>query len=253
MEINKKEVIDLIYEIAKKKGIFIKDLEKNAGISQGMLSRAKSNGTMPSLESFCLIAEQLGVSVDFLLNSRKKSLSENEKFLISFLDNLISGTVEDKVSWIPDSASSLVYDSNSEINTKHPLITGTQNYSEEAEVWYHTTFYNSRFANCYCALREISYHAELPSSQTSIYVMAVRYTIKGEDNHSENIEDTIEIYIDDKGVIKPICCSYYTNEEVTRKINELYDTISSVSSHISLDESTKSIMEHFINMNKLPF
>lgn len=61
---------DRIYALCAQKGISISDLERNAGYSQGLISRwtsANRHEEFSTLAKLCAAADQLGVSIDTLL------------------------------------------------------------------------------------------------------------------------------------------------------------------------------------------
>ena len=79
--------IDNIYALAKDKGLKIGDMEEKAGASKGYLSRLNKEGNtaVPPIDFLNSIADQLGVSLDFLVNYKKDQLTEGEDFLLKFL------------------------------------------------------------------------------------------------------------------------------------------------------------------------
>lgn len=71
-----KVIIDNILFLANKKGISKSDLEKEAGISAGYISRLSrpENTTVPNVEVLLAFSKKLGVTVDYLVNPDRKSV-----------------------------------------------------------------------------------------------------------------------------------------------------------------------------------
>ena len=87
---DKTRCINNIYSLAKERGIKIGDLEEGSGMSKGYLSRVAKPDYQgsPSIEMLDAVARQLGVGIDFLVNFDPDTLSENEQFVMKFVDKL---------------------------------------------------------------------------------------------------------------------------------------------------------------------
>ena len=92
MEFDKKRCMSAIYAIAKEKGVKIGDLEKEANVSTGYLSKLnkEENTSSPSIELLLAVARVLGVTIDMLIYSEYEGLSSNERYMLKFLDKLIN-------------------------------------------------------------------------------------------------------------------------------------------------------------------
>ena len=89
-----------IYELVKSKGITIRQLERDANLSNGSIRRW--NNTIPNIENVQKVAKVLGVSIDFLTNDIDwdktlyvKELSKMESDLIDLLRLLDDKKQED--------------------------------------------------------------------------------------------------------------------------------------------------------------
>lgn len=104
MEQNKlKTCINNIYYLAEKNGLKIKDIEKEASLSNGYLSKIKkksSNISDFSLIKLDKISCLLNVTIDLLLNEELNSINPNDLYVINFLEQLINDTQKGKITWI---------------------------------------------------------------------------------------------------------------------------------------------------------
>lgn len=244
MKYNKNSLIDNIYSIAKKKDIKIGDLEEQSGVSKGYLSRVKSGSSTPTIETLCNISEVLGVSIDYLLKT-EQTLTNNEKFIIDFIDKIIEQTIEDTMLWISDNCNILIQDSDERFDVNHPLINPIQKYTPEIDCWYYSSEYKSHFADVPYELYNLSFHSELPNPGIELYLMSVSY----KENHYDSTNQ-LELYFWDTvhKTLKPICSTYKVNKYVADRIRELYEIILSSYSNISIDTETKKIMKDIIEL-----
>lgn len=74
---NSQEVVKIIKETAKAKGIAVGKMLDACELSKNALSSMQS-GYLPRTENLCKIADYLDVSVDFLLGRQKNNASEDD-------------------------------------------------------------------------------------------------------------------------------------------------------------------------------
>lgn len=238
--------IETIYFLAKEKGLKIGDLEEKAGVSKGYLSRINKEGntSVPSIELLSSIAEQLGVSVDYLVNYRVFEPTEGEAFLMKFLDKLQHRTICGKLEWACESKDVVKEDSAAPVN--NPLVSIVDGYSEEFDVLYKTHRFNSRFGDA--VLIGNTYHTDLPGSSAKVYIMKVHYLVEtGPDSIGYTLP-MYEIYLVDRE-ISALCSSYYvrTGIPLADKIVELYRTIETSTSRIGITKDSKKLIETFMS------
>lgn len=238
--------IENIYVLAKERGIKIGDLEEKAGVSKGYLSRINKEGntSIPSIELLDSIAEQLGVSVDYLINYRMFEPTEGEAFLLKFLDKVMHRTICGKLEWQCENDGVVREDSASPVN--NPLVSIVDGYSGEFDVLYKTHQFNSRFGNA--VLIGNTYHTDMPGSNAKIYIMKVHYIVEAADGSSGYTLPMYEIYLVERD-ITPLCSSYYvrTGIPLMDKITELYRTIETSTSRIGITSDSKKLMENFMS------
>lgn len=246
MMFDKSGCIETIYSLAKDRGLKIGDLEEKAGVSRGYLSRINKEGntSVPSIELLGSIADQLGVSVDYIVNYRVFELTEGEAYLLKFLDKLLHRTVCGKLEWVCETESVVNEESDTPVN--NPLVSIVDNYSMEFECLYKTHQYNSRFGHA--VLIGNTYHTDLQGSMAKIYIMKVHYLEKNEIGMTIFSQPMYEIYLVDKD-ITPLCSSYFVRSGVPlmEKIMELYKTIETSTSRIGITKESKRLMESFMN------
>ena len=97
---DKYRLLQNIKIMAKRKNIKIGDLEANAQVSKGYLSRLSSpDSGSPSLESMLLIADQLGTTLQVLIDANLSDVGESNQLSIEFLNKMIVDTQNEKITW----------------------------------------------------------------------------------------------------------------------------------------------------------
>ena len=133
-EFNKQLMLDNISFMLREFGKKIGELEAEAGVSPGYISRtSKDDKAKPGIDFIVKVAEALNTSVDTLLNIDLAGLTPTERYLISFIEKLKRDTAEDKLDWVRSSADSLnrmECDMNGYVD--HPLFS-YERFMEEGE------------------------------------------------------------------------------------------------------------------------
>ncbi len=118
---NSQEIAILVKELAKNKKMAIKDLLENSGLSKNALSSMQSGGYFPRLDSIVKLAENLNVSVDYLLGlSEEKSQHQNNaghNRLLELYDELNAEGKEKLLDYADDLVESGKYKKDSQIST----------------------------------------------------------------------------------------------------------------------------------------
>lgn len=238
---NKELCINNIYNLAKQQGIKIGDLEEKAGVSRGYLSRInKPEGASPSIETLSSIAEQLGTSVDYLINYDTNSLSINGVMIIDFVEKLLANTTLARQEWSRDPFDILTKQSYNKFDLVHPLfdeqIDEDDNFGGH---WVYSYEYHSLFdQRAYIA--GDCYHARL-DYDTTVYLMCV------DSREHELMGINYELYLLVGKTIKPLCSTCFLGERIFDRISKLYSVLDSLYSHIGVDPVTKSVMQKYIN------
>ena len=124
--------------LRQKPNVKIGQIEKEAGIRLGYMSRLEKEGNTsePSMEFIVTAAKLLKVSIDTLISVDLTGLTPTEQYIISFFDKLKADTLQDRLDWNRESAFNLnriEYDYNG--NIYHPLFT-EETFYEETECEY---------------------------------------------------------------------------------------------------------------------
>lgn len=241
------KLISNIQRMAKEKDVKMGDMEEKAGVSTGLISRLKKDETKGNftVDLLCSIAEQLECTLDYLVYSGEGELSENEKLMLKFIDKLVRDTDQYILEWTM--MEPMIVDRS--FLFQHPLFRVVDDYAEDPDGNYHyfkSTVYDSRFlengsatinGNCFLVLLD-------SFTQTFLYVMNVTHSIPGKYFEKENI---IEMYFIEKtGSVKPLACSKLVCEEVSGKMQDLYDSIVNARSHLTVDSRARSIIDSYL-------
>lgn len=92
-----------------KTDVKIGQIEKEAGVSPGYMSRLEKEGSTaePSVEFVVTAANLLDVSMDTLISINLMELTPTEQYISKFFDKLKSDTLEDKLDWVRETTLEL--------------------------------------------------------------------------------------------------------------------------------------------------
>lgn len=258
MEFDKRRCMSAIYAIAKEKGVKIGDLEKEAGVSTGYLSKLnkEENTSSPSIELLVAAARLLGVTIDMLIYSEYEGLSANERYMLKFLDKLISQTLSGELQWEKETKKQLLnlecgYDLSGEAYVRHPLFTVTETPAGGEGKFYLTSCYCSRFfPEGDTLIAGDGFHAALSPSDAELYIMKV----ENEESHMGIGYDQFEVYLVNGSGVKPLGCSDFVCGEVSRQIQNLYKVIVDADSNLGINDEVKGIIDLYMSEDEeLPF
>lgn len=248
---DKKRCIANIYQLAKEQSIKIGDLEKKAGASAGYLSRINKddNNSMPSIDFIAAVAKELGVSVDALIQNDYTTITATEKYLLAFIDKLLTRTNADELDWKKDSEidmRNVGYDP--EGDPAHPLFTYGPNGIHSAPV------YNSRFNGDY----EISgdcFHLKMPGNDNSVLYLMCADMPGGKDLPFGG--DDYELYLVKRWEVKPLCHACPDNSPFYNALRQLYAAATESCKHPKLDFDVMQVIDIFMTEaeddEQLPF
>lgn len=107
---NKHRCLENIRFLLKEKtDIKIGQIEKEASVSPGYMSRLEKDGNTsePSMEFIVSAAKLLKISIDSLISVDFTGLTPTEQYLVNFFDKLKDDTLKDRLDWNIETASSL--------------------------------------------------------------------------------------------------------------------------------------------------
>lgn len=95
--------------LRQKPDVKIGQIEKEAGIRLGYMSRLEKEGNTsePSMEFIVTAAKLLKVSIDTLISVDLTGLTPTEQYIVSFFDKLKTDTLQDRLDWSKETAFNL--------------------------------------------------------------------------------------------------------------------------------------------------
>lgn len=251
---DKMKCIANIYSLAKQQGIKIGDLETEAGVSAGYLSRLnkKDNNATPSIEFLFAIAKRLNVSLDLLINGNFEGLTSTEKYLLKFLNRLTTNTNDDDLDWDKESVYDLkgIYVEENGI-VHHPLFTIKEEINSASDSLFDSRnlVYYSKFiedeevyvaGNCY--------KCQLTDSKNLLYIM--RLNIRNSEVAFG--DDFFEVYIVSNETVNSICCTHQTREEISKQVEILYESVEIASANLKINSEARDIIDLYMLDDDLP-
>lgn len=257
MEFDKRRCMSAIYAIAKEKGVKIGDLEKEAGVSTGYLSKLnkEENTSSPSIELLVAAARVLGVTIDMLIYSEYEGLSSNEKYILKFMDKLVNDTLSGELQWEKETKKQLLnvecgFDGG-DAYAGHPLFAAKElPVDGDGRIHLEPRYCSRFFPDGETKVAGDGYHAVLSPSDAEMYIMKV----ENEESHMGIGYDQFEVYLIQRGSVKPLCCSDFVCGEVSRQIQNLYKVIVDADSNLGINDEVKGIIDLYMNEDEeLPF
>ena len=242
----KERCLSNIYALAKERGIKIGDLEENAGVSKGYLSRVAKPDYQgsPSIEVLDAMAHHLEVGIDYLVNYDPNALSESEQFVMRFLDKLATRTEAGKLEWRYETAAVLT--AGDDAGVENPLVSVIEKVSDDRRKREYTHEYTSAIYEKRVTVSGNCYHARLPKANAEVYLNKVTYHSTPRNERLENFtDDIIEVYYVSPN-IQPICSTYFVSDGLKQAVDHLYCLAASSPSRIALSSSLRSAMDAFI-------
>ena len=95
--------------LRQKPDVKIGQIEKEAGIRLGYMSRLEKEGNTsePSMEFIVTASKLLKVSIDTLISVDLTGLTPTEQYIVSFFDKLKTDTLQDRLDWSKETAFNL--------------------------------------------------------------------------------------------------------------------------------------------------
>ena len=242
---DKRICLENIRFLLSQKSVKLGEIEKEAKVSPGYLSRLEKEGntTDPSVEFLVTAAEKLGILVDTLIKTKMVRLTATEEKIIQFLTQMKGDTDSDELIWDSDSLEKLEAYEGLTVNTPqpHPLYRISINPEVGPENYYYCSEFNPERS---IVPADAGLHTKLQGSSDEIYMMKV-HEVKGIDSYGENY---IELYhvVEDK-TVHPICDTSQASKEIFDAVNALYESASIASAHIRISDKTKSMIDSYLN------
>ena len=234
------------------------ELETNSGNRPGYLSRMKSgkSNSDPSIEFLMTASDELEVPLDLLVASNLADLTPTERFMLEFMQRLISDTNNDKLEWARETLLELenievTYDLSGHPEASHPLYgIGEEKTNLESNEF---AVYNSLFFKD-CGVKPCGngYYTTLVPNDQKIYIMECA---KGDDRITWREKQFFEIYMvqyDIRGnaITKKICNTLEASSPLVATIDSLIKAIIVSISHVHIDDSVRSAIDAYMNRDK---
>ncbi|HHY08673.1 MAG TPA: helix-turn-helix transcriptional regulator [Corynebacteriales bacterium] len=246
-EFNKKIMLDNISFLLNESGKKIGELETEAGVSTGYISRiSKDEKTKPGIEFIMKVAESLNTSIDTLLKVELGEMTPTERYLVSFLEKLNKDTLDDRLDWNIESADELQRvetDMNGYVD--HPLLS-YETFYEESECEYpeevSRVVFISKSFDCRTAINGDCFNLRLKNN-SYLYIMNISKSV-----HNVNDSDAFakEIWMYTPGVGASYLCSNKDVSPLALLVENLYLTVSERMKHPRIKNELKYIIDSFM-------
>jgi len=210
-----------IRELIRIKGVKLGQIENDAGVRIGYLSRLDKpdNDSEPGILFLISAANLLGVTVDELINGDMQKMTKNEAYLCDFLRDLISDTDEGIIHW-----------EKQNISKKNPVYTAIMNYPPQFNEGSDVSVLN-HYAAC------------IPESKNYVHVLKCG-SDKGEQGVPENT--FIEVYISDEtGKFNAIGSSVKSGVTAGELMRVLCNKADRDSESVYIDIPTREIIDTY--------
>ncbi len=238
---NKKTCIENIRFLLAQKPVKLGDIEREAGVSPGYLSRLEkdSNTTDPSIEFLMVASKTLGVSLDTLINTKLNRITEAERALIHFLVQLKRDTDSDEMIWVGDSVEKLDQCKYADESSQpHPLYPFPDNPYGPVPFSYESLFFSEKIIRP----TSVCYRVKLQGSDDEMYMMKVSEIKDGTPGN-----EFIEVYhVDSSWNVYPICNTLQVSAEISEAVESLYESAAISSTHVRLSEKTRSLIGNYL-------
>ena len=248
-QFDKSKCLGNIYHLVKERGLKIGDLEDQAGVSIGYLSRLnkEDNKSTPGIEFLLAVAQVLNVSLEGLLMCDYAELSHDERKSMDFLTKLLTDTQASEILWRKNSRSELFnleHDDFGDVYATHPLM---EPFDDESEPEL-TTRFVSKYHPDWCAWITECFETYI-SDDVRLFLVATDFIAF----QSEQVKG-YELYMQVRGKVVPIC---YTveNEETPfyPLLNSLITSAKESASHVHLDEDARSAIDSYLGIDQFEF
>lgn len=222
--------------LATKKGIKVGDIENEAGVSAGYVSRLANEdnkNSFPIMDLLFLISKKFEVSVNTLLSVDFSSLTPNEILLSQFFDKLSNDTENNALVWELESQATL---DNCRQNGGHPLFFATEQNNPNTDYFYHSAFDSNVLVcgDCY----------KVVVGNKWLYMMSVQK----EGDSSTGIElYFVSVHYNGYIQTEPIC-SVCQESALYPQINDLRNAAAESSRHVKLSDSVRSTINEYLSV-----
>lgn len=234
--------------LKQKPEVKIGQIEKEAGIRLGYMSRLEKEGNTsePSIEFVVTAAKLLNVSIDTLISINLSDLTANEKYLVKVFDKLKKDTLADKLEWNTEKASNLNYiETDINGNVEHPLFE-LRTFFEKTEIEYpnqvtRVVFHSKSFEeNTY--INGDCYNLRLKNG-TILYLMNICRNVSSKDE-PEAYAIEAWTYVPN-GACSPLLTSL-DQSAIAPMVSALYEVVKNQMSHLRINKGAIPALDAFL-------
>lgn len=255
---NRERCLNNVDMLLAQKNKKLGELETNSGNRPGYLSRMKSgkSNSDPSIEFLMTASDELEVPLDLLVASDLTDLTTTEKYMLEFMQRLVSDTNDDELEWTRETLSELekievTHNIFGDLEVAHPLYEIVEERTDAGRIKF--AVYNSLFFKD-CGVKPCGngYHTSLAPNNQWIYIMECT---KGDDRLNWRKKQFFEIYMvqyDAYGdvIAKKICNTLEASSPLVATIDSLIKAIIVSISHVHIDDSVRSAIDAYMNRDK---
>ena len=246
-EFNKQLMLDNISFLLNAFGKKIGELENEAGVSPGYISRiSKEGNTKPGIEFIMKVADSLNTSLDLLLNVDLTEMTPNERYLVTFLEKLNKDTLDDKLDWNKESADRLNRaETDINGNPDHPLYS-YETFYEKSESEYPNevsrVVFVSNAYNCNTIIKGDCFNLRLKNGSI-LYLMNISknvYKLSDPDAFAK------EIWMYTPSTGSSYLCSNRDIPPLAVLVNNLYASVSERMKHPRIKRELQYVIDAYL-------
>lgn len=241
---NSKILFDNIDFLIKSENRKIGEVESEAGVSAGYISRtSKDGGSKPGIEFIMNIAKVLNVSIDTLLKIDLSALTPTERYIMSFLEKLEKDTTNDSLPWERKSAETFeesyhVTHGNVTLIRKKLTCREKDDYVENNAS--RTPFVSNSFGD------NTEIYGDCFSLKLQNHTFLYFMNLSKLSSSSNDLEEFAkEVWIIKSG-IPHFLCSNYGNKKMTDAVNNLYEAVIENVKHPKIEPDIRKIIDSFM-------
>ena len=243
---DKQNVIKKIRDLLKSTNMKLGDIEREAGITPGYLSRIEKDSRYASDISFNFVvtaAKMLGVTVDYFLDGESEIPSGNEGYLANFFIKLIKDSKCGKIEWSEIQPEYLV--ASTEERKGNTEIRGMFRAEEESET---------------SEGRQIKFMSvAVPSATLYVNASVLKALLLGEaevllyivqlKSDTDSSQIGYELFFDSKLGVSPICNSLYIkNDKLNSCLKALVQAAQKAARMFLVDGTSKEIIDQYMKL-----
>lgn len=246
-EFDKDILFGNIAYLLKEKEKKIGELESDAGVSLGYISRtSKEENAKPGIEFIARVADVFKVSMDTLLKVKLYDMTATEKYILSFLEKLNQDTVQGELDWKIESPDSLNYQQNDfNGNPIHPLFEYKEFYVDSESDYpnqVHGNVFSSRAFGNNTWISDDCFNLEINGGVT-VYVMSFSKTVGNSYDRNCNGKE-VWLYSYEK---PEYLCGNSLDNSLGFLVDNLYSSIVDYSKHPKINKQFKKAIDSFMN------